>query len=171
VNSSLLSTSTQHDGAATDGRNPTNGRRLFREYVRKEILPHRKLLQEALPTPDEWRFSSCQNAVHVARLGNERLLNKAAALRHIKDNTDIPVPELYNSYEEDGAVVIEMEYVDGVGMHSLDEVQRQKVTEELECHLDTLHGLRCSILGGPSGIVVPPYRRSGLNLNWIQQVL
>lgn len=51
-----------------------------------------------------------------------------------------------------------MEYVEGVGMDSLDEVQRRKVMEELENHLETLHALQNFRPGGPSGIVIPPYR-------------
>jgi hypothetical protein len=108
--------------------------------------------------PDEWQFSSFRNAVHAPRLGTERLLNEAAALQYIRTNTDIPVPELYKSYEKDGAVTLEMEYVEGVGMDSLHETQRREVMKELDHHLDTLHGLRSSRHGGPTGIVIAPYR-------------
>jgi serine/threonine protein kinase len=124
-----------------------------RKYFRVGNLFKKRSLR-----PDEWQFSSYRNTIHVPRLGKERLLNEAAALQYIKAHTDIPVPTLYSSYEKNGAVTLEMEYVEGVGMDSLDETQRRKVTRELEHHLDTLHGLRSSRPGGPSGIVIPPYR-------------
>lgn len=79
-------------------------------------------------------------------------------MQFVKKKTEIPVPKLYGVFEEDDAVTVKTEYVEGVGMNSLDEAQRKEVENELELHLHTLRGLRSSVIGGPSGLVVPPYR-------------
>ncbi|KAB8274046.1 hypothetical protein BDV30DRAFT_97873 [Aspergillus minisclerotigenes] len=51
-----------------------------------------------------------------------------------------------------------MEYVDGITMSQLSEEQKEVVNVELQQHLDTLHGINSKTIGGPSGIVIPPYR-------------
>ena len=61
-----------------------------------------------------------------------------------------------------------MEYIDGVGMDSLSDAQKTIVQEELEQHVQAMHKLRSHSPGGPSGLVVPPYRvtRKTLNDDW-----
>lgn len=108
--------------------------------------------------PSEWQVSALKGTIHVPRLGNERLLNEAAVLEYIGGNTDIPIPKLYTCFEDVNAVVLVTEHVDGVGMHELDEQQQKTVIVELDRHLQTLHSLKSCSLGGPTGIVVPPYR-------------
>ncbi|KAF2254412.1 kinase-like protein [Trematosphaeria pertusa] len=110
--------------------------------------------------PHEWQLSKFKGTIHVPRQSKERLLNEAACLRFIRDNSDIPVPTLHCTFEDDGAVYLVMEYVRGVGMDALDESQRATVVQELEGHLQTLRGLQSSRIGGPSGHVVLPYRAS-----------
>lgn len=51
-----------------------------------------------------------------------------------------------------------MEYVDGVAMARLSDEQKSVVRVEVEGYLERLHQIRSDTLGGPSGIVVPPYR-------------
>ena len=107
--------------------------------------------------PREWQVT-LRGTIHVPRSGRERLLNEAAAMTFIRANTDIPVPTLHCCFEDDDAVYLVMENVEGVSMAELEKKQREIVHEELEQHLQTMRGLRSSKLGGPSGLVVPPYR-------------
>ncbi|KAL2173710.1 kinase-like domain-containing protein [Thermothelomyces heterothallicus CBS 202.75] len=106
--------------------------------------------------PKEYRIG--YRGLHVPRLGKERLMNEAEALRYIRQNTDIPVPGVYCDFEDDEAYYLITEYVDGVDMSSLSEEQRAIVYEELSIHLAKLKTLRSNRMGGPSGIVIPPYR-------------
>ncbi|OAR00845.1 hypothetical protein LLEC1_04738 [Akanthomyces lecanii] len=120
-------------------------RKYFRvdgSFVKRSLRPH------------EWQHSS----LCIPRLGNERLLNEAAALRFIAKNIDIPVPKLYVCFEDDGAAYLIMEYVDGVLMADLEVEKRKTVKTELEVHVATLRKLQSNLWGGPSGLVVPPYR-------------
>jgi hypothetical protein len=109
--------------------------------------------------PSEWQVSRWKGTIHVPRMGNERLLNEAAALEYIHQHTNIPVPKLYSCFEDDQAVVLVTEYVEGVGMNDLTDAQRTTVKAELDQHLQTLQTLRSARLGGPSGIVIPPLPR------------
>ncbi len=103
-------------------------------------------------------FLTGVKGLHVPRLGVERLKNEAEALRYIRQHTDIPVPMLYSDFEDDGAYYLITEYVEGVNMRDLADDQKAVVRQELEGHLATLRTLRSKRMGGPSGIVVPPYR-------------
>ncbi|KAH6716325.1 hypothetical protein BKA61DRAFT_642872 [Leptodontidium sp. MPI-SDFR-AT-0119] len=76
---------------------------------------------------------------HVPRVGKERLLNEAASLRYIHEMTNIPVPT-------------------GVSMSELSEEQKATVFEEINEHFTTMRNLKSRNIGGPSGIVIPPYR-------------
>jgi aminoglycoside phosphotransferase (APT) family kinase protein len=108
--------------------------------------------------PSEWQVSPFKGTIHVPRMNNERLLNEAATLQYTRENTNIPVPQLYACFEDDDAVLLVTEYVQGVGMHELDDAQKETVQRELEHHLETLQSLKSSKIGGPSGIVISPYR-------------
>ncbi|KAB8216478.1 hypothetical protein BDV33DRAFT_207329 [Aspergillus novoparasiticus] len=91
-------------------------------------------------------------------LGKERLQNDAEVLRFIRRVSNIPVPQLYGAFEIDGSYLLIMEYIDGISMSQLSEVQKEIVNVELQQHLDALHGIESKTIGGPSGIVIPPYR-------------
>lgn len=125
-----------------------------RKYFRTETSFIKRSLR-----PSEWQVSAIKGIIHVPRLGNERLLNEAEALEYIKRHTDIPVPTLYACFEDDNAVIIVTEYVEGVGMNELDEQQQKIVAAELDSHLQTLRGLKSSKMGSPTtGIIIPPCR-------------
>ena len=94
----------------------------------------------------------------MPRLGKERLQNEADALRYIRQHTDIPVPTVYSDFEDDGAYYLITEYLDGINMADLDEEKKGVVRGELEGYLATLRTLRSKRMGGPGGVVVPPYR-------------
>ena len=57
----------------------------------------------------------------------ERLKNEAASMAFIRENTDIPVPKLLDTYEEDGSYHLWMEYVDGVDMSKLTDQERSQI--------------------------------------------
>ncbi|KAI6855374.1 kinase-like protein [Hortaea werneckii] len=108
--------------------------------------------------PSEWQVSPVKGTIHVPRQNNERLLNEAATLRFVRQHTSIPVPTVHCCFEDDQAIILVTEYVEGVGMNDLSLSQRRIVQVELESHIQELHNLRSSVLGGPSGIVIIPYR-------------
>lgn len=103
-------------------------------------------------------FRTGYKGLHVPRCGNERLKNEADCMKYVQQNTDVPVPKLFCDFEDDGAYYLVMEYVDGVGMNELSEEQKVIVKDELQRHLNTLHNLKSDRLGGPAGLVIPPYR-------------
>ncbi len=70
----------------------------------------------------------------------------------------IPVPVLHCAFADDDAVYLVMELVAGVSMAVLTEDEKHVVKQELAKHLESLHSLRSSTLGGISGLMIPPYR-------------
>lgn len=105
--------------------------------------------------PSEWQINPFTGTLVVPRLGNERILNEAAAIQFIAEKTSIPIPKLYTCFEDDEAAYIVMEYVEGVTMNELNADERKIVEKELEGYLATLRALRSDTWGGPSGIVSP----------------
>lgn len=103
--------------------------------------------------PSEWQLNPVHGNVCVPRFGKERLLNEAASMQFIAENTDIPVPKLLSCFEDDQAVYLITEYIEGVAMSELSVEQRKVVEKELEGHLETLKSLKSDTWGGPSGIV------------------
>lgn len=132
-------------------------------YQRGQIFTKRSL------RPRKYRTG--YRELHIPRVGKERLMNEAMSLRYIREMTNIPVPTVYCDFEDDQAYYLMIEYVDGVGMSELRDWQKTTVLEELHQHLTTLKNLRSKHIGGPSGIVVPPYRvtRSTENDDWALQ--
>lgn len=103
-------------------------------------------------------FKTGYHGLHVPPLGVERLKNEASCLEFIQAHTDIPVPRVLAHFMDDGAYYVITEHVDGPRMSELQEDQKIVVKAELERHLETLRSLKSDTLGGPAGIVVPPYR-------------
>ena len=120
-------------------------------------LPQTKTFVKRSLRPREWQLN-LRGCIIVPRLGSERLRNETAVLQYIKEHTSIPVPQVKAAFEDDEAFYLVTEYVDGVGMNELSDAQRVVVAKELEEHLNTLHNLRSRKLGGPTGIIIPPYR-------------
>lgn len=106
--------------------------------------------------PSEFRTG--YKGLHIPRLGKERLQNEAETLQFIRRVSDIPVPQLYGAFEIDDSYLLFMEYIDGISMSQLSKEQKEVVSTELEQYLDILHGIISKTIGGPSGIVIPPYR-------------
>lgn len=139
VTNSMLNARREQDCTAI-----TTERKYFHidgSFVKRSLRPH------------EWQHSPFQGLLCIPRLGNERLLNEAAALRFISKNTDIPVPKLHACFEDDGAVYLITEYIEGVAMTDLEPEKRKTVETELEVHIATLRSLQSNVWGGPSGLV------------------
>ncbi|KAE8154084.1 kinase-like domain-containing protein [Aspergillus avenaceus] len=117
--------------------------------------------------PSEYRMTQ-RGTLHVPRLGKERLQNEAECLRFIRRTTDIPVPTVYGAFEINDSFYLITEYIQGISMASLSEEQKRTVGLEIRQHLDTMHAIKSNTIGGPSGIVIPPYRamRASANDDW-----
>lgn len=106
--------------------------------------------------PREYRTGG--HGLYVPPLGNLRLMNEAESLQLVADHTDVPVPRVFSSFLDDGAYYLVTEFVEGVLMAHLNEAQKAVVCIELERHRETLRTMRARWLGGPTHIVIPPYR-------------
>lgn len=92
----------------------------------------------------------------------ERSKNEAAALIFLAGHSTVPVPKIYREYELDGAHCIIMEYIEGDLMADLEEGLKPAVMKELQDHIESMHTLSASRIGGvsPSGFVCLPPRVS-----------
>ncbi|KAI9820457.1 MAG: hypothetical protein M1832_003790 [Thelocarpon impressellum] len=108
----------------------------------------------------DWELpeSAIDGEISMPRQARDRILNEAATMLFIKEFSNIPVPRPIAVFDDDGAVCLFMEFIEGVGMDELTEEQREVVRQELDIHLNTLRNLRSRKIGGPRGIVIPPYR-------------
>ncbi|KAI1367471.1 kinase-like protein [Xylaria arbuscula] len=103
-------------------------------------------------------FMTGYRGLHVPRYRNQILMNEAASLQFVRQHTDIPVPRVLCDFKDDDSYYLITEYVEGICMADLSDDQKAVVGIELQRHLETLKSLRSNKLGGPSGIVIPPYR-------------
>lgn len=89
----------------------------------------------------------------------QRWKTDAATLLYLRDNTNIPLPRLQHTFEDDGAFYFSTELVPGVSMSELTEEQKTVVTEELLTHIATLKSLRSDTPGVPGQtLLCAPYR-------------
>lgn len=86
----------------------------------------------------------------------ERLQNEAACMEFVRKHTNIPVPKLLNTYEEDGSYHLWMEFIDGVEMNELTEREQTKLFPQIQNIITTLQTFRSKYSGGPTGILSPP---------------
>ncbi|MCJ1462264.1 hypothetical protein MMC07_000864 [Pseudocyphellaria aurata] len=114
-------------------------------------------------------FITGYRGLYIPPLGKERLMNDAASIRYIREKTNIPVPTLCCEFEDDDAYYVITEFIEGKSMKELTEAQKQTVSEEIKVHLETLQTLTSNSVGGPSGLVIPPYRvtMESDNNNWV----
>lgn len=123
---------------------------------REYIIYENKFVKRSLAA-HEYK-DSIQNPQSHAYRNNIRLKNEAECLRFMKENTKIPVPGVLAAYErDDGSFVLETELVNGVEMMELNREQREIVKPQIRQCAKELHSLRSNKLGGPSGIIWPPY--------------
>jgi serine/threonine protein kinase len=120
-----------------------------RRYYRKgDIFVKRSLRQS--------EYRTGYRGLHIPKLGTKRLRKEAASLKLIQKSTNIPVPQLYDHFEHDGAYYIAMKYVEGVTMSNLSEDQKEVVAKDLEIYLSTMHTLTAKKIGGPSNLIILP---------------
>ncbi|KAJ0158189.1 hypothetical protein CTA2_12127 [Colletotrichum tanaceti] len=136
-------------------------------FTKKEYLPSDRPLN-AFRKPIVWK------------LGTKRLRNEGAALRFVKDSTNIPVPQvLHCGLDDDGVMSLTVESVDGIVCENVGDSCRMPpekahntLSECLECQklgfentntfiettvLPQLRSLR-SNQTGLDGLVIPPPR-------------
>ncbi|KAI6610243.1 hypothetical protein MCOR14_011984 [Pyricularia oryzae] len=135
--------------AATAAKNWKNSEREF--LVDDNTFRKRSL------RPDEY-IVNIKGDLFVPRQGYERLQNEAAYIRFIRENTEIPVPEVLQVYDDKGAFVLTTRRLHGIEMRELSAEQQSVVMGQVESHLHTLRSLRGVYIGGPTGIVCPPPR-------------
>lgn len=107
--------------------------------------------------PSEY-ITTLRGNVHVPRLGKERLQNEAASMQFIGRVSNIPVPQIYGAFEVDDSFFIIMEFIEGVPLAKIPEDRKHVVHAEIQQHVATLQTITSTTLGGPSGVIIPPYR-------------
>ena len=106
--------------------------------------------------PSEYK-PDFRGRLHIPVDNAKRLANEAASLVFIRQNTDIPVPRVIQACEfSDGSYRLCTEIVPGVPLKEIPISEQHAVIEQIERHRKTLHGLRFSRVGGPSGTVCLP---------------
>lgn len=137
-----------------------------RQYYKRDAFFIKRSLR-----PSEY-MTTHRGTIHIPRLGKERLQNEAESLRFIRCSSNIPVPTIYGLFDVDSSYFLIMEYAEGVDMSDLSEDQKKLVWPELKQHLATLQQLKSYKIGGPSGIIIPPYRVMRLteNESWPQKL-
>jgi len=107
--------------------------------------------------PSEWQINPMNEVVHVPRQGQARILNEAAAMMFVADNTEIPFPTVHRSFEDEGRSISswsmsrELAWTNSVTKHA------RSSNKSCESTLKPCTSCTRSI-GGVSGFVVPPYR-------------
>ncbi|KAH8674417.1 kinase-like domain-containing protein [Tricladium varicosporioides] len=114
-----------------------------------------RFLKRSLAPPEYKTTRSGE--LYIPFRNRERLENEVACLRYIRQETDIPVPEVLGAYEKDGSFLVWTARAKGVPLNKLKNEDRLKVIPEIHKHINTLHTLRSNKTGGPSGILCPPY--------------
>lgn len=66
---------------------------------------------------------------------------------------NLPLPKLKCSFEDDGAVHLIMEYIEGVTENQLHSDRRSVVEQKLNFYCKSLHKLRFRAMGGPSELL------------------
>jgi tRNA A-37 threonylcarbamoyl transferase component Bud32 len=103
--------------------------------------------------PSEWQINPYNGNYVVPRLWKERIWNEAASIKFIAERTTIPVPKVHCCFEDDEAVYLVMEYIEGVGMNELEPEQQKQVEKEVEGYLKEMRNLTSNRWGGPTDIV------------------
>ena len=105
------------------------------------VTPERKyykvgqaLIKRSL-RPTEWQTNPFTGTLIIPRFGKPRLYNEAASMAFIARHTSIPIPELYCCFEDDEAVYLVIEYIEGVSMNALKEEKQKVIQKELEVYV------------------------------------
>ena len=107
----------------------------------------------------EWQTTQHQGLAVPSRSYPQRWKTDAAVLQYLSEHTNIPLPPLHCTFEDDGAFYHVTGYVPGVAMMDLNEAQKRIVSEELQRHVGTLRALRSNTPGVPGEtLMCPPLR-------------
>ena len=120
-----------------------------RQYLKSETFFCKRSLR-----PSEYIHGF--RGLHVPPLGKERLKNEAACLKYVREHTNIPVPTVKCAFEINESFYLITSYVHGTELHELADEVKAPYMEELQGHLEDLHSLRSTIIGGPAGLIIPP---------------
>jgi len=111
--------------------------------------------------PHEFMYSLRYNELVVPYIIKERMMNDAAAIEFVRQNTSIPLPKVLVAFHDNGRYYLVQERVPGVQLARLnDEADRLVVMKELEGYIDVMHGLKSKRMGGVSGLICLPDRVS-----------
>jgi len=97
------------------------------------------------------------DASTIVKTGDCIRLTEAATMRFVRENTAIPVPEVYNAYKDDktGHVRIVMEFVEGDCLEhvwdKLNPSQKLSIIEQLRSIFLELRKLKGTFIGGIDG--------------------
>ncbi len=97
----------------------------------------------------EWQKMSRTWVVTPSASLPQRYRNDVAIQRYLRARTNIPLPAFAQTFEDDGAMYLVAEFVEGVGMNELPEEDRRVVQKELQQHIETLKALRFDTPGLP----------------------
>ncbi|KAL5348925.1 hypothetical protein ACLOAV_006350 [Pseudogymnoascus australis] len=87
-----------------------------------------------------------------------RLENEAACLNYLA-STNIPIARLQGIFQDDGAVYLMTQHIDGISMTHLEPEQKSIVKKELNEYLDKLRSLRSKTPGIPGTTLICPHYR------------
>lgn len=103
-------------------------------------------------------YAQSKDRVYIPYDCENRLRNEAATIQFLRQATNIPLPEILDTYTKDGCFYLWTKRIDGLDMQELCPEDQSKVIEEVEEHRKALRDLKSNRMGGPSGIVCPPPR-------------
>lgn len=104
--------------------------------------------------PDEY-CKNIRGEPVIPRQGMERLQNEAACLEFLNNNTDIPVPQLIRTIQENDSFTLITECVRGRSIESLSAEDQAKVRQDVDRIVSKLQSFRANHAGGPTGIICP----------------
>ncbi|KAI0188414.1 kinase-like protein [Astrocystis sublimbata] len=93
----------------------------------------------------------------VVKSGHSTRLSEAEVMKFVRNNTSIPVPEVYNAYKdaESGRTRIVMEFVEGVPLteawDTYSDPEKDSVIAQLRSYMDELRQLKGNFIGGLDG--------------------
>ncbi|KAM5475330.1 hypothetical protein MauCBS54593_001806 [Microsporum audouinii] len=93
----------------------------------------------------------------VAKVTDPHRVAEAEAMRFVRANTSIPVPEVYNAYTDEvkNRGIILMEYVEGSVLEdvwdTLNQEQRQNILDQLKSFMDELRSIKGNFIGSVDG--------------------
>lgn len=135
---------------------------LYRDFERLPTTMDRRL------TPSEWTNSVRlvpDATIHIFRVdektvvkvGDPNRLAEAEALKFVRANTSLPVPELYGAYVDEtldrGMIV--MEYIEGEVLRDviedMDAERRQKIVSQLQTYMYELRSIKGEFIGSVDG--------------------